>query len=68
MILGLTAAGVSEADATAAVFNPAPVHVVPATDLGLDHSRLDAKTRVPLNPRQSPVRAGRSGPVTQGEP
>ena len=28
--------------------HPAPVHVVPATHLGLDHPRLDAKERVPM--------------------
>jgi hypothetical protein len=30
--------------------HPAPVHVVPAADLGLGHSGLDAQTRVPVSP------------------
>ena len=54
MILGLTAAGVSEARRHRRGLHPAPVHLLPAAHLGLGHPGLDAQARLPM----STARAG----------
>ena len=51
LILGLTAAGVSEADATAAVFIQRLFTSYLPPIWGWLHPRLDAQTRVPLSRR-----------------
>ena len=55
MILGLTAAGVSESDANRRRVHPAPVHLVPAAHMGVGRPRLDEEERLPLTPEAHPA-------------